>query len=137
MSLSRRWKISLVLVAIFVAGAISGSVLTIITVKRFVDRGRGPEIWTGAMMRLYKEELQLTPEQEAHLRPMMEEAGRELHVTRQHAIMESGFVIRRMNDAIEKELTPEQKVRFDKLRAELRARLHNTNAPPSGPFRNP
>lgn len=120
MSFLRHWKIAASLIALFIVGMVTGAVLTVAVVKKIA---RDNDNWPVATYRLYKKRLKLTPEQEQKLRPTFELAGEELRGIRRDTMHDIFEVIRRANVEIEKELTPEQKVEFDKLREDIRKHL--------------
>ncbi len=120
MSFLRHWKIAALLVTLFVVGVVTGAVLTIAIVKK---KAQENDNWPAATYRLYKKRLKLTPEQEQKLKPTFELAGDELRTIRRDTLQEVLGVIRRANVEIEKELTPAQKVEFEKLREDIRNHL--------------
>ncbi|HSH96193.1 MAG TPA: hypothetical protein VK968_18755 [Roseimicrobium sp.] len=133
MTLPRTWKIALSLTAIFIAGAVTGGVLTAIVAKKMVERSKTPEGWQNAMYRHYKNRLKLTPEQEEKLRPVFKIAAEELKTVRQRTFFESGMVVRKMNESVAAELTPGQQDELKKMTEEIRTKFlqdRRTNAPP-------
>ncbi|MCD6052018.1 MAG: hypothetical protein K0Q55_3436 [Verrucomicrobia bacterium] len=117
MSFLRHWKIAALLAALFVVGVVTGAVLTIAIVKKKADEN---DNWQRATYQLYKKRLKLTPEQEQRLKPAFELAGEDFRAVRRAALRDILDAVRRVNVEVEKELTPEQKVEFDKLREDLR-----------------
>lgn len=127
----RRWKIILSLVAIFLAGAITGGVFALGIVKKAVDQRINPSRWPGSLLDSYQKRLQLTPEQIEQMRPVVEEARREWAASVRSAVGSYGGIIRRVDEKLEPLLTPEQKAEHLRIREEVRARFRkqfNTGA---------
>jgi uncharacterized membrane protein len=120
MSFLRHWKIAVLLLALFVMGVVTGAALTVAIVKKKIAEN---DNWQVTTYRLYKQRLKLTPEQEEKLRPTFTLAGEELRAVRRETMRDIFGIIRRVNVEVEKELTPEQLVEFDKLREEIRTRM--------------
>ena len=120
MSFLRHWKIAALLATLFVVGVVTGAVLTIAIVKKKADEN---DNWQRATYQLYKKRLKLTPEQEQRLNPVFETAGEDFRAVRREALRDVLDTIRRVNVEVEKELTPEQKTEFDKLREDIRNHL--------------
>lgn len=145
MSFLRHWKVALALLALFAVGIVTGSVLTVAVVKAKLKKEReNNQDWTLTTYRMYKERLDLTPEQEAKLKPVFERAGKDLRDIRRQTMMNIMGVIRQVNREVEVELTPEQKEKFQKLREQLRNRLEGRKkgpgpggVMPKGPFQRP
>ncbi len=125
MSFLRHWKIAVLLLALFVMGVVTGAALTVAIVKKKIAEN---DNWQGMTYRLYKQRLKLTPEQEEKLRPTFTLAGEELRAVRRETMRDIFGIIRRVNVEVEKELTPEQLVEFDKLREEIRTRMEKNKA---------
>ncbi|MEW6304913.1 MAG: hypothetical protein AB1705_15675 [Verrucomicrobiota bacterium] len=128
----RHWKIVLILVAIFAAGGVTGSVLTLRGVKSAVNKGALTDAWARGALKVYTTRLQLTPEQAHKLQPVFDQAGKDLKGVRQRAMMDALSVLRVMNEQVEPELQPEQKERLQQMKEEVRARLQDRRkgAPP-------
>lgn len=120
MSFFRHWKIAVSLLALFVMGTVTGGVLTIAIIKKKLQEN---DNWPKTTYSLYKKRLNLTPEQEEKLKPAFTQAGEDLREIRRVTMRDIFGVIRRVNVEVEKELTPEQKAEFDKLREEIRTRM--------------
>lgn len=130
MSWLRHWKVILSLLAIFIAGTVTGSFLTVRAIRMFANRNAmGPLIplspkWQSVAMKNYERRLKLTPEQMDKLRPAFEQAGNELGGVRTNTMTDVGMIIRRLNLQVEASLTPEQHDEFEKMREENRARYN-------------
>ncbi len=133
----RHWKVILALVAIFITGGVTGTAVTLKVVKQIVASRTDPERMPGRMLREYEQRLGLTTEQVEKIRPVLQRAGREMAQLRTEMAGRSFQVIRRSNEEIAAELTPEQQKLFEELRAELRERYRQQGGPgmfPKGPL---
>ena len=142
MSFLRHWKIVFALCALFLVGAVTGSMLTIRVVKKKLHeqelaRQKLQETggWAMVTYKMYQERLKLTPEQEEKLKPAFTQAGEELRTIRRTTMRDIFGVIRTVNVEVEKELTPEQMEEFHKLREEIRERMEKSKVGngPGGP----
>ena len=131
----RHWKVILALVALFITGGVTGTAVTLKVVKQIVANRTDPERMPGRMLHEYEKRLGLTPEQVEKIRPMLQRAGREMAQLRMEMAGRSFQVIRRSNEEIVAELTPEQQKLFEELKGELRERYRQQGPP--GPFQNP
>jgi len=111
MNTARNWKIIVSLTGLFLLGAASGAFLTLkITRQTAVE-----EKWTHRTLRDYEQRLQLTPAQVAKLRPLFQQTSTELRQLRATTVTNLHAAIRRMNEQMAKELTPEQRQLFVKM----------------------
>jgi len=135
MSLGRHWKIGLCLVAIFAAGAVTGAMLTVRMVKAYIARQATLDRWAGNAMKDYQKKLDLTPAQAEKLKPVFEEAAKELREIRSNTTSNTIQVLRKMNEDVSRDLTPEQQKKLDEIKREFVARLraqHNAKLPRDG-----
>ena len=122
MKLRWNWKIVLSLAAVFVAGAVSGAVLTLRIVQK-AERQMGGPLWVGTTLQRYQAKLQLTPEQIERLRPAIEQTGREFRDLRRDTLQGVVGIARQMDERVSPELTPEQKLIHDRMKHKALARL--------------
>lgn len=129
MSWLRHWKVILSLLAIFVAGTVTGAFLTLRVVRSYANRSAlgtlmplAPQ-WPNTALKNYEKRLKLTPEQVEKFKPMFEQAGKDLATTRTNVATDVLVTLRRLNAQVEAELTPEQKAELEKLREENRNRF--------------
>lgn len=132
MSWLRHWKVMLALLALFLIGGVTGTAVTLKVVKQIVANRTDPERMPGRMLHEYEKRLGLTPEQVEKIRPVLHRAGREMAQLRMEMSARSFQVIRRSNEEISAELTPDQQKLFEELKAELRERYRQSGPP--GPF---
>ena len=125
-------------VAIFVAGCVTGGVLTVAITKRVMARRTAANNFGAVVVQHYQKQLELTPEQVDKLKPVFARAAAELRSSRSNMMTEAMLAMRQMNEDIARELTPEQQARFEKMKERNRARLKNQfNATLPAPKRRP
>ena len=118
------WKVSLSLVAIFLAGTVTGAVLTLRVVKRVAAEQARFERLPDQILARMKSRLALTPEQATRLQPAVAQAARDLRDLRKQAGASIAQTLNTLDTQIERELLPEQKPKFEQLRRDIRTRLH-------------
>lgn len=115
MTLTRRSKagllISLVVLISVAAGFAMGVVLSSVIAKKKED----PVFWKKAAMR-HLEKLHPTDEQRKKFEAHTDKAVAELSTLRQKAIQDVWEIVGRAGQGVEQELTPEQKVLFEKIK---------------------
>ena len=110
MKILKYWKVSLALVLVFAAGAVTGCVWTTLSVRHAFERGLKLENWTADAMKFEQKELMLTPEQRPKIRAILEDAGRQFGGAFGQAFRESGRILVDSWRRIDHELTPAQLV---------------------------
>lgn len=118
-----RWKVILPLVAIFLAGALIGALLTVAIVKHEVRRQSDPNQWVQLTMHRWKARLRLTPAQEGKLQPIVEATVNELRTLRENDLRATDEILGRAQARIDPELTPLQRTRLQKMRDARKRRL--------------
>jgi hypothetical protein len=118
-----RWKIVLSLVAIFLAGSVTGALFTVGIVKHEVRRQSDPNQWSQLTMQRWKTRLHLTAAQEEKLKPIVEATVNELRALRTNDLRQTDEILARAQTRIDPELTPEQRVRLQKMREARKRRL--------------
>ena len=113
----------LVLVGIFMAGAVSGVFLAPLIHFRRPHTQHAPRPFLVRTMARLEEKLQLTPEQRKQVEVLAQQAGLELGKLRRESWQESVKAIQRLNAGIAAILTPEQKVQFESYQREQHERL--------------
>ncbi|MDP9004965.1 MAG: hypothetical protein M3N12_09285 [Verrucomicrobiota bacterium] len=128
-----RWKIVLSLIAIFIAGSVTGGLLTIAIVKHEVRRQSDPNQWVQLTMQRWKSRLRLTPAQEDKLKPIVETTVSELRTLRTNDLRQNDEIFSRAQARIDPELTPDQRERLKKMRDARKRRLQEwLNIPETG-----
>jgi hypothetical protein len=140
-----RWKIVFALIAIFVAGALTG-VLTAIRLARLpkyetprqVARESDSRHWFAPMMDRWRENLRLKPDQEAKARPILQQAADELGNLRSLDLRETDGILSRAQDRLKPILESDQRERLQQMREEYKrqqgelskvSEQHNSIAP--------
>jgi len=120
-----RWKIVFALIAIFVAGAVTGG-LTAIRLARLakyetlrqVARENDSRRWFAPMIDRWRENLRLKPEQEEKVRPIMQQAADELSNLRSLDLRETDGILSRVQDRLNPVLAADQRERLQQMREE-------------------
>lgn len=123
--MDKPWKVILAFTGIFVAGVLVGGLVTLRWGKNFVQRQPMGEQYGPQLMKRLVTELELTPEQEAKLNPIVTAASEELRELRRSTQRTSAAVLTRMQGEIAAVLTPAQKVKFDELASKQRERFRH------------
>ncbi len=147
MRLLRHWKMVLGLMAIFVAGVGTGVIGTVVLLHRIFTRPEPQAHWVDARLGDLEKHLKITPEQRAKIKPVVDRAGLRFREIGGRAFTEIAVAAREAYQDVARELNPEQKAEFDRLRPQVIAKLRElaqreisvrasraTQAPPpSGP----
>lgn len=130
--MNRTLKISLVCVGIFAAGAASGVLGTLRydQIKREARRANA-ESFGPSQMRRFAAGLELTPEQQAKIQPILSETADELRKLRKESYRSGATLIAAMEARMAELLTPEQRERLAVMQAEQRERIRQRFGDPS------
>jgi Spy/CpxP family protein refolding chaperone len=120
--MDKPWKVVLVLVGMFAAGVVTGGFLAARVIKRVAEKRTLPEQWGPARLRMLADRLELTPGQQEKLRPIVRRDVEDLGRIRHHSFNETKRILERMERDISAVLTPEQRVKFEQINREFRAR---------------
>ena len=106
------------LLALFGAGMATGMLLTVGGIMRIVSHQSKPDVWVKSRVAELNRALNLTPEQQAKTKPILDSAAK-----RVRDVVASGFgqmlvIVEETHEEINKELTPEQQQKWGKLRQE-------------------
>jgi Spy/CpxP family protein refolding chaperone len=129
MNFNKNWKVALYLAAIFIAGGITGSIVTLQTLKHTIHKHRNHENLSAMMMKRLESDLKLTPEQVQKIKPIVDQSVRELEAIRSKTISQSSEIISRSEERITQELTPDQQKRFQKIQQERRKHFKEPHGP--------
>jgi hypothetical protein len=118
------WRLIAALAALFVVGALCGSVLT----YRFIGPGHGmgrrsAQNREARLFAQIQSEVNLTPAQLSGFRPELEEALRKVKEARRQTLIDSDLEIDAALARIAGQLPPEQRLRMEQFRAKRRARV--------------
>lgn len=126
----KHWKIVLSLAAIFLAGAVTGGVITFQVVRSVVRARTNPDQWSARILRDYQDRLDLSQEQMDRIRPVLLQAGQQMKQARGEFIQLHGRLMREVNATLTQELTPVQKQIFEELREEQVRRFRERGVNP-------
>jgi Spy/CpxP family protein refolding chaperone len=125
MNSGSRWKIAFLVLASFVAGAVTGAFLIMGSAKDEMRRERDPLRWFSNTPDRWRTEMKLTPEQDQKIRPILQEIDNELTNRRATDIRETEGILSRGEDRIAAILTPEQRPQLHQTFEERRQRLRD------------
>ncbi len=140
--MNKPWKFFLLLAGIFLAGVVAGGCLTMRFGRHFLPRRPSLEQQGPDRLKLLTEKLNLTPEQQEKLRPILHRDMQDLARIRNSSMTESRRIFEHMDQDVAAELTPEQKPKFDEMIRERRDRFQRflrehppgtRERPPGGP----
>jgi Spy/CpxP family protein refolding chaperone len=138
--MAKTWQVVLATVAIFVAGLVTGAAFTLGAV-RWVARhprvnpaqmfpyaqarqgGAQPAQVGPQLIRGFINQLDLTDEQRARIQPIVRRTVAQLGRERREVQLNSALLIERMQDQIAELLTADQRIKFEDLISQQRARL--------------
>ena len=118
--MNSKWKLLLYLVVIFVAGGVTGAVVSARnTRQKFFAPPKPAEITAHILKRLEKK-LDLTPEQVTRIKPLILRSAQEFDALHAESLRRIGRVFEDLNQQIAVELTPEQRGRLERMDQERR-----------------
>jgi len=149
--MDKRWKIVLLLLGIFATGAATGALVAARLVKEKVSRSRSlpVEQWAPERIRRLTERLELTPEQQEQLRPIIRRDFEELSRLRGEFAQDSQRIVQQMEREIASHLTPAQQAEYEQVKRETAERFRRMmqervrsgkgrpDGPGDGPYRRP
>jgi hypothetical protein len=146
----RHWKVILSIIAIFIAGIVTGSVLTLRVVKTVANNNLNPDRYPMGLLENYQRRLKLTPEQMEKMRPVIEETRKEWAETVRRTVGMHMGIMRRVDEQLAPLLTDDQKKVADEMREEMRKKARERmggkgpgpfpggpGGRPAGPAQNP
>jgi len=116
-----RPKNILIVVAIFVAGVVTGSVNSIGVGQRMAEHRLRVDNLRSTLMDILKSELELTPEQGVRIEPLVNQACEEYRTLTLETVQRVTQLVQAANGRIAQELTPEQAARLNRLEEERQA----------------
>jgi hypothetical protein len=127
-------KLSAYVLAIFLAGGGTGSLLTWEVCQRRVGTPPSPTEIGARLRARFQSRLGLTPEQVRKVEPMIEQAMRRVEAIRNETASNVFANVSNLHEQVVTVLTPEQKTKFEELERERRDYLRQkfgpaTNAP--------
>jgi Spy/CpxP family protein refolding chaperone len=123
--MDKPWKVFLAFTGIFVAGILVGGLVTLRWGKNFTQRLPGGEQFGPQLMERLVKQLDLTPDQQAKVKPIVDSATEELRQLRHTTQRTTASVLVRMQGDIAAVLTPDQKAKFDAQVSQARERIRH------------
>ena len=120
--MNKPWKLVLVLLGIFIAGSVTGAFVTLRFGRDWVTKRPGPDQWAPKHLKRLTEKLVLLPEQQEQLRPILLRNMEELGRARSECLSTTKAVFEQMEREVSAKLTPEQRIKYEKLNKEMRER---------------
>jgi hypothetical protein len=121
--MNQPWKLVLLLSGIFVAGGVTGAFVGMKVLQTRGAQRPVPEQWVPWHLKRLAERLDLKPEQQEELRPIIKRNMDELNRLRAYSMGETKVVFERMEREVAEKLTPEQREKFEKQNQEFRDRI--------------
>jgi len=129
----KKWKISLYLTALFLAGVVTGAILTAQIGRKIMTRVMQPEAMAGHWQHDLERRLNLSAEQSKKIAPIIQEGVKNFGPV---LCGQMELALSNCNARIALELTPEQKIKFAEIDKEqqqfIRSRF-NGGSPPKIP----
>ena len=125
-----KWKIIVYLSALFLAGVVTGAILTAQIGRHIMKKIMQPEAMAGHWQHDLETRLNLTPAQSQKIAPIIRDGMKNFGST---LCDQMELVLSNCNARIELELTPEQKIKFTDIEKEqqqfIRSRFNNGPPP--------
>ena len=119
------WKVAFLVLASFVAGAVTGAFLIMGSAKDEMRRQRDPLRWFSNTPERWRTEMKLTPDQDQKLRPILQQIDDELANRRAVDLRETEGILTRGEDRLSAILTPDQRPRLHQTFEQRRQRLRD------------
>lgn len=136
--MNKPWKVILAFTGVFLAGAILGGVITLRMAREFGSKRVMMDHFAPMIMKRYAEKLDLSEEQAAKVKAIVQKTEEHLRQLRTQGFRDVVDVAEKMNAEVANLLTPEQRVRLDELKQEMRERWKQErtrrNMRPDRPF---
>lgn len=131
---TKRWRIVADLSALALISALVGGLVGRRMARTELEARNNPMNWNEHVSHEFDELVHPSPEQRPRVQAHLERAVRELQEIRRDTVARSTNVIGRLVAAVEGELTPEQRVRFEKMKPRAgEVDLDVLNTSPDGP----
>jgi hypothetical protein len=118
----KNWKAIVGVFAVFVLGALAGSITTIGIVRHRLVHGHGSQMMADFIVRRLSWELRLDRDQRDQLRAIVHDSQQEIKAARRQIQPQIEDILNRSDVKVRATLRPDQQEKFDKLVAERKAR---------------
>jgi Spy/CpxP family protein refolding chaperone len=125
MNSASRWKVAFLVLASFVAGAVTGAFLLMGSAKDEMRRERDPLRWFTNTPDRWRTDMKLTADQEQKIRPILQEIDDELTNRRAVSLRETEGILSRGEDRIATILKPEQRPQLHQTFEQRRQRIRD------------
>jgi Spy/CpxP family protein refolding chaperone len=125
MNSASRWKIAFLVLASFVAGAVTGAFLVMGSAKDEMRRERDPLRWFTNTPDRWRSDMKLTADQDHQIRPILQEIDDELNNRRAVDLRETEGILSRGEDRISAILKPEQRPQLHQTFEQRRQRIRD------------
>jgi Spy/CpxP family protein refolding chaperone len=120
---SSRWKVVFLVLATFVAGAVTGAFFVMGSAKDEMRRTSDPRRWFSNTPDRWRSEMKLTSDQEQKIRPILQQIDDELTNLRAMDLRETEGILSRGEDRIDAIVKPEQRERLHQTFEQRRRRV--------------
>jgi hypothetical protein len=118
-----RWKFVLLVIAIFVAGAVTGGFLTKGEAQETLGQMRDPQRWFVPAVDRWRKQLNLTSEQQEKIKPILQQMSDEFSNARSVYLREINLILSRAQDRIKPLLGPDQQTQLQQIIDDRRQRI--------------
>jgi Spy/CpxP family protein refolding chaperone len=118
--MNQPWKVIIVLLGIFIAGGVTGGFVALRFAKNRIQNRPVPEEWAPRHLKRLADRLELTPEQQEQIRPIVRHNMEQLSRVRNNSMVETKTILEGMQREISEKLTPEQRAKFEQMNREFR-----------------
>ena len=109
-----RWRRVFAFVGVFLAGGVTGEFVSL-RARNAVPAGPSAQQWAEWRLARLESALELSSEQTERIRPLLQDAGRNLSAVRTKTAAEARQILSRMLDEVGDELTPQQQEALTRL----------------------
>lgn len=120
--MNKPWKVILAFLGVFLAGAVFGGFISLRMARERFFKEPPMDRFTSLVLRRFSDRLELTPEQEQQIRPIVMATEVELRRVRSSGFKETVTIAEKMNEQISELLTPEQREKLEQLKQEMSER---------------
>jgi Spy/CpxP family protein refolding chaperone len=129
-----KWKLIAGFVLVFVAGGLTGAFVAAATTRNYFFDASHHDVAAERMRERLKRELDLTPDQLTKISPVIEKTVAQLESIRKETAHRVRETFSDAHRQIEADLTPEQKVKFERMRDRhhrMMRRFHRRHGTPA------
>lgn len=117
------WKSALLLVLVFLAGGVTGSVVTNYVGKIMLARAFDFNRWPDTLVSVLGEKMELSADQKQKIHAIGEDLAKQIKATLDKAVNDSGHIIVATQHRVDEVLTPDQRKIHAQMKEEFRQHL--------------